>query len=360
MAKLEKIAKHTGFYRDTSSSIIYWRGIINKKQYKKSTYTEKIGDAKRYIDTFKAEVKAGNIKQIKRKKQGIRNPALIDLWNELIKERKESKAESTLKGYRSSWKKMSGFWGEKNVSDVKPSTIIEFENWFMREYPGDVFFNTRKHLGMFISYLVREKHIDHKLSIRDLDKEVINAKYKKKKPFRVYTEKEQSALIQAAPSEMSRTALIIYFDTGMRKMELLSRKWEDVSFKDKIIKIWSDKNKHWRQVPMTKRVYRALENWGQESLKSDYVFPRKSDPSFHMSSQIFDKEWVEAKQIAMLKGRGRIHDIRHTFATKTAKDNWPIPVACTLLDMSPKIYMSVYCHIDEKEIGKWVNQSFNR
>jgi len=357
--KLVRIAKHPNFWKDSQSEIIYWRGTIQGEAYKKSTGTTKIMEAKRFIEDFKIAVTSSNVEGEKRKKRGVRNPCLADLWADMIKENEVTKSAGTMRGYNTSWKKMSPYWGDKHVKDISETSVARFQNWYIETYPGDGFFNTRKHLGMLFSYLLREKLIQSKPKITDLDKEVINAKYKKKKPFRVFTEKEQSLLIKSSCNELARVALTVLFDTGMRKMELMSREWTDVDFKNKVFNIWSQKNKAWRPVPMTKRVHRVLKDWHESSSKGRFVFPMKTDVERHISGQLFDKVWVETKQIAMLKGRARVHDIRHTFATRTAQDGWPIPIACKVLDMSAGQYMKTYTHINEKDISTWLDRSFS-
>lgn len=91
---------------------------------------------------------------------------------------------------------------------------------------------------------------------------------------------------------------------------------------------------------------------------SGYIFPQLSDTSKHIMGQYFDKDWIRTKREAKLRGRARIHDIRHTFATQTARDNWPTAVACTVLDMSAKEYMKTYVHINDKDMAGWLAGSF--
>ena len=77
-----------------------------------------------------------------------------------------------------------------------------------------------------------------------------------------------------------------------------------------------------------------------------------------MPSQVFDKAWVSIKRSARIKGKARVHDIRHTFATKTARDKWPIPHATKILDMSADVYMATYVHITTDDIREYLDSSF--
>src|SRR5690606_9198079 len=132
--------------------------------------------------------------------------------------------------------------------------------------------------------------------------------------------------------------------TGARKMEILSNTWESFEESEQRLLIWSDKNKDWRKVPLTDVAFNALKAWRDEAPYSEFMFPMKTDSSRHVSGQIFDKIWNDAKKKAGIKGRARVHDMRHTFATRTAKDRWPVKAALSVLDMSERIYIGTYTH----------------
>lgn len=358
---LVKIPKHDNFWLDPKSELIYWRKTIKGRRIKKATGTKKISEAKKMIEDFELSLTSDSFKKAKREKIGIKNPRIESIWNDLIDERAAQKAEATRRGYGVSWNvKLKPFWGEKHISDVNERTIRAYENWYLKEFPGMVFFNARKHLKMLLTYMKREGYLSEALSVTDLDTDVINRLYKRKKPFRIYSDKEQKDLMENAVNLETQLALTAYFDTGMRKMELLSRKWEDVDFKKKLINVWSQKNKKWREVPITPRFEKLLHEHKREVELSVFIFPAKRDPLTHTSPQVFDNSWLATKRLIGLRGRARIHDIRHTFATRTAQDGWPIPVACKVLDMSAVEYMRTYVHINEKDIRGWMTRSFGK
>jgi integrase len=353
--------KHAYYWLDPKSGLIYWRKTIKGRRIKKSTGTTKITEAKRIIEEFELSLTSSDFTKDRREKLGIKTPRLETIWSDLMDERAPKSADTTIQGYGVSWRvKMSPFWGEKHVSDMTEKNVKSFEAWFMKEFPTMVFFNTGKHLRMLINYMVREGYLQKKLEVSNLDKEVINAKYKKKKPYRIYTEMEQENLLEAATNLETRVCLVAYFDTGMRKMELLSRAWDNVDFKKNVFNTWSQKNKQWREVPMSPRLKSALREHQKVSLDSKYIFPAKRNLETHVASQVFDKQWVATKRLAGIRGRARVHDIRHTFATKTSEDGWPIKVACEVLDMSVDVYMRIYVHTNEKDKFTWMNRSFNQ
>lgn len=358
---LRKLAKHPGFWVNPENNMIYWRKTIKGKRFKKSTGTTKIKEAKKIIEDFELSLSTNSVKRAKREKRGVKDPFIEAIWNDLIEERIAKSAESTLKGYDVSWNiKLKPFWGNKQLSDMNEKTVRAFENWFLKNHKGKVFFNTAKHLRMLINYMVRENYLEKKIEVTDLDTEVINRNSKKEKGYRVYTSEEQRRILNASGDDWVNVALVGFFDTGVRKMELLSRKWDEVDFQKNFIKIWSQKNKEWRKVPLTKRFSKALKDHKKRSDVSPFIFPSARDPLTHVASQVFDKSWVRTKKLAGISGRARVHDIRHTFATRTAETAMSVPIACTLLDMSIKVYCDTYVHISDDQLQKAIARMLKR
>ncbi len=356
---LQKIDKHPGFFKNEVSQKIYWRGTIRGRAFKKATGTTKITEAKKIVEDFRLALTTDNLDKAKRERIGIVNPSLEVLWHELIRGREATKSRATLVVYEKEWRlKLKPFWGEKNLGDISQSTLTEFENWFLKEFPNRSYFNTGKCLTMLLNYLHSEGYLSKKYKTRKLDT-FIAGSMKKKKVFRVYSDAELRKILEAMPTQLSKLALALLMDTGARKMEILSLKWEDIDLSGPHASIWSDKNDNWRKVPLTKRTASLLRETFGQGISSEFIFPMVTDPLRHISGQLFDKDWKTAKESAKIQGRARVHDLRHTFATKTARDGWPIPIACAVLDMSTKVYISTYVHIDENDIKNWIRKTFD-
>ena len=357
-ARLERLDKYPGYWVNPVSGIIYYRATIKGKRIKVSTGTTSIKAAKLFIEEYLEQKYSANPKKAKRQRLGIQNPTIKELWDELVAERRPSRAPSTIKTYEVSWKiKLSPFWGESRASDVTERSVIEFQNWYLDTFPGQGFFNAGKHLQMLFRYMAREGHLKEMPVLADLDK-IIAGKSKKDKKFRVYTEAEQKSLVENAVNERAKLIIVAYLDTGMRKMELLSRKTADLDLKSKTINVWSTKNKKWRTLPLTARLHALLKAWAATN-RGEYLFP-KARSKGHISGQYFDKEWVATKKAAGITGKATVHYLRHTFATKTAQDSWPLMVACKALDMSAREYQKTYVHINETDISKLMFKSFGK
>jgi integrase len=268
-------------------------------------------------------------------------------WNELIKDRSLSSEPATMESYNTSWKiVLKPFWAKLGPKDITAVMVGKFENWYLEKFPTRSFFNARKHLVMLFNHMKKVGMIKNAPEIKHLD-EIIIKRTKKKKVGRVYTDDELVKLISYAPIERNiQLAITMLAKIGMRKMELLTLKWDAYNMDKKELTIWSFKNKKYRTIPVPEDICEIL---GITYRKNEYVFP---DALSHLKAQTFDNVWRRTKRLAGITGVARVHDLRHTFASKTAAAGWPPLVACEWLDMSLPIYSKTYCHISIDDMRK--------
>lgn len=376
---LTKLEGESNYYVDGLDGKLVFRKTINKRAVKIYTPYEKdkIKKAKTYVDQQLVEKFSTTPAKDKREKSGITNPSVKELYDECVARRSDKRSESTKKIYGISWEHgMSGFWDKKTLTDFTQQGIDNYEGWYLKNKSDRVFFNTMKHFRMLINYLWNEgylKHLDRKPVLSDLDQEFLNSKNKKETVGRVYTDKEFRAMIDApikfeATRRRIRLGIMFGRFLGTRKMEAVSAKWSKISWSKKEIEIWSSKNKKWRMVPLPDVLLNELRSWQAENsqIKTEYIFFAPRNPKTHISSQVFDKGWTKAKQLAKIsqwnvENAARFHDLRHTFASQTADEGWPVRVACDILDMSIKEYERTYTHpskgikasLMKKGFAKW-------
>lgn len=359
--KLKRIDKHPHYYVDGASGRIYFIKRISGAVVKISTKTKGINEAKKYVDDELIRRFSSNPGKEKRRRAGITNPKLSDLWKEVI-ENRGVRAEATFKSYHTAWKNgIEPFWGDKRASDVNRSTVVLYEKWYLKKHSTRTFFNTRKGLLMLFNYMEQNDYLSEVPIVEDLDP-VILKKSKKTPVGRVYTDAETKSLL-ASSLDKHRLAIMMGRFLGMRKMEILSAKWENVIFKDRFMKVWSSKNKKWREIPLPGNVLELLTLIKSQSKGEEHIFPMARDKTRHISGQYFDKAWLKAKEKAGIVGwdiphASRFHDLRHTFATQTARENWPPMVACKILDMSLHEYERTYVHVTKHDARKLMDRSF--
>ena len=169
---------------------------------------------------------------------------------------------------------------------------------------------------------------------------------------RILTVKEMERLIKVAENPWGNCLplfLTIALNTGMRKMEILSLKWEHVDFKNKHLVVTKDRAKSGkeRRVPMNGVVFDALKKLDR---KHDYIF---YSPKTGTHVKNIKTAFWRACDKAGIKNL-TVHDLRHTAASFLVNDcGIDIVTAARILGHSD-IQMTVkYVHPSEahKRLG---------
>ena len=125
---------------------------------------------------------------------------------------------------------------------------------------------------------------------------------------RILNVSEMARLIDAANNHL-KPILIIALNTGMRRGEILSLKWENVNLSKRCIHLEDSKAGKSRDIPMNSLVVEALSDIPQNS---GYVFP---SPRTGGPIEDIKTAFKTACKKAEIKGL-RFHDLRHTAATR--------------------------------------------
>ena len=201
---------------------------------------------------------------------------------------------------------------------------------------------------------------------------------KPKKPkgrVRWITHPEASRLIAAArrkvnchgkplPAEACSTVLADFIElalnTGCRKGELLSLKWEDVDLSTRLLKLQETKSGEWQTVPINEQARQILVG---RLRHREAVCPATPFVFFHerqrhgvsVGDQVKD---VKASFASACKRAGikdfRIHDLRHTFASWLVKNGTPLLEVSKLLRHSSTTMTERYAHLAPDHLHKAV------
>jgi len=160
------------------------------------------------------------------------------------------------------------------------------------------------------------------------------------KNMRILKDEEAIRLIDAANSHL-KPVLILALNTGMRRGEILSLKWENIDFRKGMIFIEDSKSGKSREIYMNKLIYDALKEIDNNS---EYVFPN-NETGKHI--QDVKNSFHTACREAKIKSL-RFHDLRHTAATKMIEAGVDIATVSKILGHSSIIMTMRYAHPGEK------------
>lgn len=143
-----------------------------------------------------------------------------------------------------------------------------------------------------------------------------------RKRERILTRDEELRLLNASDDRWRkhlRPILICALDTGMRRGEILSLKWSDVDFEERVVTIraFNTKTMKERHVSLTTRLLLELEQlWGAS--------PKHRDQLVFGFTNNVKRSFTSARNQAGLPDV-RFHDLRHTAATRLVAAHIPLP-----------------------------------
>jgi integrase len=214
-----------------------------------------------------------------------------------------------------------GHFGSKRLCDISPIDVEKFKV----ERRKDM---TRRGKPRSPSSVNRElqllRHV-FTLALRDgvirshPMKGKVKLYHENNKVERYLTEDEEAMLLEACSGRYRhlRPMIVTALYTGMRRGELFKLKWSDVDFKRDVIHIRESKTDRARTVHMTPNVREEIEKLIPFSSLSEYVFGNR-----HTGDARTDLKhgFTAVCRLAGVDGL-RFHDLRHTFATRLARES---------------------------------------
>ncbi|NCB47342.1 site-specific integrase [bacterium] len=176
---------------------------------------------------------------------------------------------------------------------------------------------------------------------------------------RALTIDEQTKFMNALEKHPAKTLFYFYLYTGARRGEALAIKWDDINFEEKYININKtlviekdlSTKKSTKAVGKTKtltsnRIVPMVQQLEMLLLKlerrSDLVFPDfKGEPQ---SLDMPDRQFKALCETAKIEGI-KLHDLRHTFATRSAEKGIPLKVIQSVLGHA-SLQMTTDTYID--------------
>lgn len=161
----------------------------------------------------------------------------------------------------------------------------------------------------------------------------------RRKPRMVVSVGDELLLLGAAAPHL-RQIIIAALDTGMRRGELTSQRWEHIDFDRGLLSVTHSKTPEGeaREIPLTRRLRDLLAGSAQPT---GLVFKFRGKPI-----HILKTAWKSAVQRSGIPWR-RFHDLRHTFTTRLMELGVPREVRMSLTGHSTGDDVhSIYVHIE--------------
>ena len=142
------------------------------------------------------------------------------------------------------------------------------------------------------------------------------------------------------PTSRFEWLVVLALETGMRRGEIISLKWENYFPEKRLVQVLQTKNGSDRLVPLSKRAVVALEHGD-----------RKSEAIFPMTGNAVKLAWRRLKQKHNIAGV-RFHDLRHEAISSLFERGLSLPeVALISGHKDPRMLMR-YTHLRAEELAK--------
>lgn len=347
--KDEKGNEYSYLYIDLMSGIFYVRIRVGTKIRVASLETIVLNEAK-------ARIKQKIVELHKKKDEPPppENVLVVDYYEKMMKIKEEQGVkEQTQRRIRTIWEKsLKTFWELMDVNDVNQQQVTLFNEWHREHRMGVQFVNVYKYLGNIFNLMENDGiFARNKIQKPVLELTRTEKRHHAKQKGRYITEEEIIEVIKNS-DPVTKLLTMIAYSTGMRKMEMgaleLSRLKLHKDYYVFVLDTDDTKTGLARVVPMPVRLTELIRE--QINKLSNYLFYMKTDPSRPMSSQLIDKGWIKAKELAQIEGRMRFHDLRHTAATNMAKSGINPIIAVTILGMDFKTYQKTYLKLSVDDL----------
>lgn len=170
---------------------------------------------------------------------------------------------------------------------------------------------------------------------------------------RFFSKDEIHHLLSEAPYDL-RIAIKVLVNTGMRLGELWALRWKDIDFKNRQIWIraydnFIPKGKKDRNVSLNKTCLSISEELDKNRNRNDKYVYRLTRSYKRLSNKFI-------RFLRKLGLKGRLHDLRHTFASHLTMAGTPLPVVQKLLGHANITTTMVYAHLSPNIHRKEVNR----
>ncbi|NCC03383.1 MAG: site-specific integrase [Proteobacteria bacterium] len=258
------------------------------------------------------------------------------------------------KTYLAWWKKELGAY---TLADVTPALIVEKRdklvgtiNKYGRAIGRTTANRYTQALGHVFSVAIKEWGWHSENPVGNI------SKFKEPRGRVRYLSDNERVALLAACKESDNPYLyqvvVLALSTGARKMEILSMKWQDISFERNAIILNETKNGERRVLPLAGHARMLLKDLSDiRVLGCDYVFPAKrvkrgADGKFLYQPIDIRTAWETALKKAKVEDF-RFHDLRHSAASYLAMNGATLAEISEVLGHKTLQMVKRYAHLSE-------------
>jgi len=242
---------------------------------------------------------------------------------------------TSVKRDRNSLKHLKPFFKNKYLHNITPELVEGYK----AKRKGQISTTSVNREVTLLKSIMAKAREWKRISVNPIAGRAVKKFREENRMMRILTSDEARILLANADGWL-RSFLIIALCTGMRRNEILTLVWEDVNSATNEIRVRAEisKSKRLRLVPMNGEVKRAIQ-----------ALPKRNRLIFFNVStgkniQDIKTAFRTAKKRAGIKGRLRVHDLRHTAASWMIEDGIDLVTVKEILGHASVQTTMIYCH----------------
>ena len=273
--------------------------------------------------------------------------SISEFKKEYLEYSKAHKKESTFIRDKYSLNKLIEHIGDISIQSIKTKDIDQFHTALINSglKPSGVAI-TARHIRAALNQAVTWEYIKSNPYSRAKKIKI------EKNPPRYYTEDELKKIFEKIkPDDEFHDLITCYLLTGLRRSELAYLEVRDIDLVNGVITIRSETSKtSGRSVPVSDAVLDILKR-RCESIKVGRLFPKWKHPN------AITHRWI--RLMKRLKMTGRLHDLRHSFASHLAMAGEDIRTIQELMGHSDISITKIYSHLSPNHLKQSVSKLKN-
>ncbi len=332
-----------GLYKRKGSPFYWMTFRVNGRKIAESTKTQNKKLADRIYSKKVTEIAEGRYFANEARKRTFEE--LKDRY--MTEHSKIYKSETSYQRDISTFKNLSNFFNGKTLAEITPASITEYKT--SRQKKGVKTATIAKELETLRNALNLAYRAWEWLTENPFLKVKIEKANNKIERF--LTAEEEKRLLDASPAWLQEI-ITFALHTGARREEIISLKWFDVDLFKRAVTFLKTKNKEIRTVPLNQTVIDLLKRKSKVKSISGYVFPSQAGTK-RIGKNLY-REFQLARKRARLEDV-RIHDLRHTFATRLAQAGVDLYTISKLLGHKTLVMTTRYSHHNTESIRHGVD-----
>lgn len=266
--------------------------------------------------------------------------ALTKYQAQYLKEHHRFK-EKTIKGYMTTFKFFRNAIG--GATPLNQITTKDIKLYLIERATNHSIYQARRdriHLHAFFGSAVPEYLESNPVAL------IKAREYKLPEKIPTYfTEEEFEKLENAIEDKKLRDVVVFAVNTGMRQMEIIELRWNQINFRTKLILLHNQnsltKTNTVRSIPMNQKVLNILQD-KQALFEGEYVFTFSGKKMGYKNLHARYKRYITKLG---LNPKYNFHTLRHTFASWLVQRGIPILVVSQLLGHRNLKTTQIYAHL---------------